>query len=324
MTEMALDQPRALPHPPGRATSPHGDSSDARLFVGAPSRLQPERRPRRRRRRLTLGGAIGLALVVLLIGLALLGPALLWLLDLDPTHQDLRGRLAPPVWAGGDWSHPFGTNALGQDLFARVVTGARVSLLVGGIATLVAGAVGSLAGAIAGYAGGRTDRAVGFLADAQLALPFVVVAIAVTAAFGNSARNVVLVLAITGWVGYARIVRLQTLSLRTAPFVEAAWVAGAGPGHVLRRHLLPNLTTPILVVASQQVAALILFEAALSYLGLGLPGETITWGGMVADGRDQLLSAAWVSAVPGGAIVLTVLGFNLLGDWLVTVLSPDS
>jgi peptide/nickel transport system permease protein len=323
MAEMALDQPRALPPSPGLTAPPLAGPSDIAPLGDAAMRRLPERLPSRRRKRLTPGGAIGLTLVTLLVGLALLGPALLWLLDLDPARQDLRGRLAPPVWAGGEWAHPFGTNALGQDLFARVVTGARVSLLVGGIATIVAGATGSLVGAVAGYAGGRIDRAVGFLADVQLALPFVVVAIAFTAAFGNSPRNVVLVLAITGWVGYARIVRLQTLSLRTAPFVEAARVAGAGSGHVLRRHLLPNLTTPILVVASQQVAALILFEAALSYLGLGLPGDTVTWGGMVADGRDQLLSAAWVSAVPGAAIVLTVLGFNLLGDWLVGVLSPE-
>jgi peptide/nickel transport system permease protein len=204
------------------------------------------------------------------------------------------------------------------------VTGARISLLIGGVATLAAGAVGSLLGAVAGYAGGRVDRVVTFLADVQLALPFVIVAIAVTAALGNSLRNVVFVLAVTGWVGYARIVRLQTLSLRAAPFVEAARVAGAGPGRILLRHLLPNLATPIVVVASQQVAALILFEAALSYLGLGLPGETVTWGGMVADGRDQLLTAPWVSALPGAAIALTVLGFNLLGDWLAGVLSPES
>jgi peptide/nickel transport system permease protein len=268
------------------------------------------------------GGAVGLGLVLLLILLALAGPLLLAALDLDPSDQDLGGRLAPPVWSGGSWEHPLGTDALGEDLLARLVVGARVSLLVGTVATLVAGAVGSLLGAIAGYAGGMADRVVTFLADVQLALPFVVVAIAVTAAFGTSLRNVVLVLAVTGWVGYARIVRLQTLALREAPFVDAARVAGAGPGRIVLRHLLPNLATPIVVVASQQVAALILFEAALSYIGLGLPGDTITWGGMVADGRDQLLTAAWVPALPGAAIALAVLGFNLLGDWLRDALDP--
>jgi peptide/nickel transport system permease protein len=261
-------------------------------------------------------------LAVLLVLVALAGPLLLGALDLDPTDQDLLGRLAPPVWAGGDWEHPLGTNALGEDLLARIVAGARISLLIGAVATLVAGAVGSLLGAVAGYAGGPVDRVVTFLADVQLALPFVVVAIAVTAALGNSLRNVVFVLAITGWVGYARIVRVQTLALREAPFVEAARVAGAGPGRILVRHLLPNLATPIVVVASQQVAAMILFEAALSYLGLGLPADTITWGGLVAEGSEQLLTLPWVSALPGAAIVLAVLGFNLLGDWLRDALDP--
>ena len=297
-------------------------ASDPLASEARRNRQQLGRQPGRRLRRLTPGGVIGLGLVLLLVLIALAGPLLLAALDLDPRDQDLRGRLAPPVWDGGSWAHPFGTNALGEDLLARLVVGARVSLLVGTVATLVAGAVGSLLGAIAGYAGGVADRVVTFLADVQLALPFVVVAIAVTAALGTSLRNVVLVLAVTGWVGYARIVRLQTLALREAPFVDAARVAGAGPGRIVLRHLLPNLATPIVVVASQQVAALILFEAALSYLGLGLPGDMITWGGMVADGRDQLLTAAWVPALPGAAIALAVLGFNLLGDWLRDALDP--
>jgi peptide/nickel transport system permease protein len=194
--------------------------------------------------------------------------------------------------------------------------------LIGVSATILAGTIGTVLGAFAGSTGGWLDRIVTYLTDVQLAVPFVVVAVAVTAALGQSLRNVIVVLVLTGWVGYARIVRLQTLSLRESAFVDAARVSGAGPVRILLRHLLPNLTGPVMVVASQQVAALILYEAALSYLGLGVPGDTITWGGMVAAGRDQLLTDPWVATVPGAAIALSVLGFNLLGDWLQDVLNP--
>ena len=273
-------------------------------------------------RRLTPGGAIGLATVVVIAILAILGPWILDLAGLDPDKQNLSGRLAPPVWAGGSWEHALGTNALGEDLLARIIAGARVSLLIGVSATMLAGTIGTILGAFAGSTGGWLDRIVTYLTDVQLAVPFVVVAVAVTAALGQSLRNVIVVLVLTGWVGYARIVRLQTLSLRESAFVDAARVSGAGPIRILLRHLLPNLTGPVIVIASQQVAALILYEAALSYLGLGVPGDTITWGGMVAAGRDQLLTDPWVATVPGAAIALSVLGFNLLGDWLQDVLDP--
>lgn len=284
----------------------------------------PSRPATRRRVTLTLGGIVGLSIVAVLMLLAVAGPLLLTVLDLDPDRQELAGRLAPPVWSGGAWEHPLGTNALGEDLLARVVAGARISLLVGVLATVLAGTVGTLLGAVAGIAGGWVERGITYLTDVQLAIPFVVVAIAVTAALGQSLRNVVVVLVLTGWVGYARIVRLQTLALREAPYFEAARVVGVGPARLLGRHLLPNLAGPVIVVASQQVAALILYEAALSYLGLGVPGDTITWGGMVAAGRDQLLTDPWVATIPGVAIALAVLGFNLAGDWLRDVFDPAS
>ncbi len=265
---------------------------------------------------------MGLSIVVFLAALAIAGPLMLDLIDLDPNEQDLAGRLASPVWSGGGWDHPLGTNALGEDLLARVVAGARISLLVGVLATALAGTIGTVLGAVGGVAGGWVDQVVTYCTDVQLAVPFVVVAIAVTAALGQSLRNVVVILVLTGWVGYARIVRLQTLALREAPFIDAARVVGVGPLRLLGRHLLPNLAGPVIVVASQQVAALILYEAALSYLGLGVPGETITWGSMVAAGRDQLLTDPWVSTLPGIAIALSVLGFNLFGDWLRDVFDP--
>ena len=282
------------------------------LVAGAEA--SPAARPRVRRRtwRLTVGGVAGGAIVLVLVVVALVGPVLVG----DPERQDLVGRLAPPVWMGGEWAHPFGTDALGRDLLARLVVGGRVSLLVGVAATLLAGTVGVALGVAAGYAGGAVDRVVAFVADVQLAVPFVVVAIAVVAALGPGLTNVIGVLVATGWVGYARVARLQAMALRNAAFVDAARALGAGRGRIATRHVLPNLIGPMIVLASQQVAAMILYEAALSYLGLGVPAETVTWGGMVADGQDALSAAWWVSALPGGAIALAVLAFNLLGDWV--------
>lgn len=283
--------------------------------------LQPRRRapvvrlPRILRRRvvLTPGGMIGILLVCLVIGAALLGPAL----TADPTRQSLRDRLQPPSSA-----HWLGTDNLGRDLLARVVTGARVSLLVGLVTTSIALVIGAALGMVAGLRGGRVDLTILFFTDVQLALPFVLVAIGLVAVRGNHLSTVIATLVITAWVPYTRILRLQTLTLRSAPFIDAARAMGAGSGRVIRRHLAPNLAPPTIVIASQQVAAVILFEAALSFLGLGVPASTITWGRMISDGRESLATAWWVSAVPGIAIAITVLGCNLLGDWLQLQLDP--
>ena len=268
---------------------------------------------RRYRPRLTVRGWVGLGLLALLVAVALFGP---WLVAADPAHQELRARLAPPVWLAGGWDHPLGTDGLGRDLLARIVAGARVSLLIGLTATLVSGAIGVTLGLMAGGLGSRWDRAIMWLADVELAIPAILIGLGVAATLGASLRNVIIVLVVTGWVGYARIVRLQSLALRAAPWMEAARSLGASPGRVLLRHLLPNLAGPIIIVASQQVAAMILYEASLSFLGLGVPLETVTWGGMMNAGREQLSTAWWVSTMPGAALALTVLAFNLTGDWL--------
>lgn len=296
------------------------------LTLAAPRRrLPPDQvvatptRFSRRWPRLTPGGAVGLSVLALLVFAAFFAPRL----DAaDPAHQALRARLAPPVGFGGVWAHPLGTDNLGRDLLARVIAGAKISLLIGVGATLASGAIGVMLGLAAGFFGGWVDRVVSFFADVQLALPFVIVAVAITAATGASIRNVVIVLTITGWVAYARILRLQTLALRRAPFIEAARAIGASPARIMLRHLAPNLAAPVIVIASQQVAAMILFEAALSYLGLGAGSATITWGGMIASGREAMLTAWWVAVVPGAAIALTVLGLNLFGDWLRGAMDP--
>ncbi len=268
---------------------------------------------RRYRLHLTLGGRVGVGLLGLLAVVAVLGP---WLTPADPAAQELRARLLPPVWLDGSWAHPLGTDGLGRDLLSRIIAGARVSLLIGLTATLVSGAIGVTLGLMAGGPGQRWDRLIMWLADVELAIPAILIGLGVAAALGASLRNVLIVLVVTGWVGYARIVRLQSLALRGSPWMEAARSLGASPARLLLRHLLPNLAGPIIVVASQQVAAMILYEASLSFLGLGVPLETVTWGGMMNAGREQLSAAWWVSTMPGVALALTVLAFNLTGDWL--------
>ena len=284
-----------------------------RSAPGAGLPLSASRAPRRRRARVGPGGWVGIALTSALVLLAVGGP----LLGLDPDKQNLLARLTPPIWAGGTTAHPLGTDQLGRDLLARVVVGARISLLVGVVASLGAGVAGVALGLLAGAVGGRVDGVVRWLVDVQLAVPFVVVAIALTALLGRGLPTLLVTLALTGWVGYARVVRLQARSVGRSAYVEAARSLGATRAEIARRHLLPNVLAPILVLGSQQVAAMMLYEAALSYLGLGLGGKAVTWGGMVADGRDSLLVAPWGSIVPGAAIALAVVGLNLLGDALV-------
>jgi peptide/nickel transport system permease protein len=270
-------------------------------------------RPRRRVGRPSTGGIAGLALVATLVLVAVFGP---WLQPADPARQALADRLAPPVWLGGTWAHPLGTDGLGRDLLSRVIAGARVSLLVGVTATVIAGAIGVTLGLLAGGLGRGWDRAISWLVSVELAVPTILIGLGVAATLGASLRNVVIVLVLTGWVGYARIVRLQARALLAAPWMDAARALGASRARLLIRHLLPNLAGPVIVVGSQQVAAMILYEASLSFLGLGVPLETVTWGGMMNAGREQLAVAWWVSTMPGIALALTVLAFNLTGDWL--------
>ncbi len=248
--------------------------------------------------------------LVAFLALALLGP----LLPLPATHQDLLNRLAPPVGLGGTWAHPLGTDGLGRDLLARTATAARTSLIIGITATLLTAVAGVVLGLIAGVIGGWPERVVLAFVDAQLAMPFVVVGIAMAATLGQSIATVLVTLIVTGWVSYTRIVRLQARALTTAPFIEAAIAAGAGQGRLLFRHVLPNIWPAIIIIASQMVAAMIIYEASLSYLGLGLPPRYISLGGLVRDGQTQIFQAWWASAVPGLALALAVFAFNLLGE----------
>lgn len=264
-----------------------------------------------------------IALFFLLTALivAAFGP---WLSPMDPNRQNIIMRLAPPLADGPNGAtFLLGSDALGRDVFSRLLYGARISLLVGIAAIAVGGTIGVTAGLVAGYFGGWIDDVIMRLGDIQLAFPFILLAIMFLVVLGPGMLNLILVLGIGQWVTYARIVRAQTLSLREKEFVEAARAMGDSTRSIIFRTILPNIIAPLTVIASFNVASVILAEASLSFLGLGVPPEVPTWGSMLAQSRDQLIANKWWLAIyPGLAIVLTVLSFNIMGDWLRDFLDP--
>jgi len=284
------------------------------------------RTPRRGRRLLASLRGRWLARLALLILLAVVasGLAAPLLAPHAPRVGNLLDSKLPPVWlSGGDARFVLGTDELGRDILSRVMYGAQVSLIVGISAVILAGAIGITLGLVAGYFRGRIDDLIMRVADIQLALPQILLAIAMLAVLGPGLQNVVLVLAITNWVTYARLVRGQVLSVREKEFIEAARCLGVGHAAIMFRHILPNVMASIIVVASFAVANTILAEAALSFLGLSVGPDVPTWGGMVAAGRDQIITGQWwIYTFPGLAIMLTVLGVNLVGDWLRDYLDP--
>ena len=263
---------------------------------------------------------VGTLVIVASVVLAALAPALA---PVDPIRNDLLARLAPPMWMeGGSARHPLGTDTLGRDVVSRLLYGARVSLLVGFAAVLVAGVVGVALGLVAGYYGGRLDDLLMRVGDVQLAFPVLVLAIAVLSVLGASLGNVIIVLGLTGWVTYARITRAETLSLRHRDFGAGARALGARDAAILWRHILPNVLPPITVVATFSVARTIIAEASLSFLGLGIPPPAPSWGAMLDEGRNYLTTGWWLALFPGLAILALVLGINLVGDWLRDALDP--
>lgn len=262
------------------------------------------------------------AFILLIAVVAILAPVLA---PHDPNSQDLTLRLRPPAWShDAAPGHPLGTDHLGRDVLSRVIYGSRVSLLVGVSATLLAGFIGALAGLVAGYFGGWRDALIMRVADVQLAFPSILLALALVAVLGPSLLYVILVLGATGWVSYARVVRAEVLSLRSREFVTAARAAGVRDATIVRRHLLPNVMAPLATVGTLQVASMIIAEASLSYLGLGVPKNVVTWGAMLHDGQLYLANAWWLAVLPGVAIMLTTLAINIAGDMLRDVADPKA
>ncbi|MDZ4765034.1 MAG: ABC transporter permease [Chloroflexota bacterium] len=265
-----------------------------------------------------------IALIILLgvIFLALFGPSIA---PKDPNRQDLFARLLAPMTPdrNGVVNFPFGTDSLGRDVLSRLIYGARVSLLVGITAVAIGGTVGTFLGVISGYFGGAIDDLIMRLADVQLAFPFILLAIMVLVVLGQGVINLVIILGVGQWVVYARVARGQVISQREKEYVEAMKAIGARDWRIMTKEIFPNILAPIIVIASFNVAGVILSEASLSFLGLGVPPSIPTWGSMLADSRDQLLSGKWWLAVlPGLAIMFTTLSLNVLGDWMRDFLDP--
>lgn len=261
-----------------------------------------------------------LALLVPLLLAALLAPAY----PRSPTDQDLRATLRPPGYVTeAGVRYPLGTDQLGRDLTARVLHGARTSIAVGGLALLLALTVGTVMGLLAGYFGGAVDSVVTGLTETLMALPFILLAIAIIAAVGASATVVVLTLGLTGWVSFAKLVRAKTLELRDEEFVQAARALGARTPRTLGRHVLPNVAPLLLVDGTLQFGALVLAEAGLSFLGLGIRPPTPTLGGVLAEGQVFLAVAWWISTIPGLVLLAMVLSINVLGDTLRDALAPE-
>lgn len=268
-------------------------------------------------RGLVIGGAI-LGLIALA---ALFAP---WLSPHDPYAQDVTQRMIPPAWyAKGSWEHLLGTDKLGRDYLSRLLYGARVSLSIGLAAALISGLIGTTMGLLAGYYGGRVDAVVSYIVTTRLALPVVLVALAMASLVGGSLKVVIVLLGLLLWDRFAIVTRAATQQLRDAEFIAAAQALGASTRYILLRELLPNLTSTLTVVATLEMAHAILLEATLSFLGLGVQPPTPSWGLMVAEGKAYMFFQPWVIVIPGVVLALLVLGINLVGDGLRDVSAPD-
>jgi peptide/nickel transport system permease protein len=277
--------------------------------------------PRRRHfAKLRRAPLVPLAIITLIVLAALLAN---FITPYSSTDISLSERLKPPFWEkGGSLVYPLGTDPMGRDLLTRMIYGARVSLVVGCLGLLVGGGVGAALGMIAGYAGGRVDAFLMRVADTTLAFPIILFAILLVVILGGSLITVVIAIALVLWARYARVIRGEVLSLRERDFIAQARIAGCSPSRIILVHIFPNVLNTLVVLLSLQVGWVIIVEASLSFLGAGVPPPTPTWGSMIAEGRDYIASAWWVSFFPGLAILVTVLAFNLFGDWLRDALDP--
>jgi ABC-type dipeptide/oligopeptide/nickel transport system permease subunit len=266
-------------------------------------------------------GLFGVGMVLMLAVVAIFAPLLA---PHDPAAQELGRALRKPFWyAGGDLTHVLGTDSLGRDILSRMIYGTRITIVVGISVVAVSGSFGTVMGLIAGFKGGRTDSVIMRIVDTQIAFPGLLLALVILAVIQPSATTVIIVLALNGWMVYARMTRGVVLSVRETPYVDAAEIVGCKPKRIIFRHILPNLASPLLTLGVLEFARIILAESALSFLGLGIQPPQVSWGLMIAQGKDYLFSAWWLVTFPGIAIALTVLGVNLLASWLRVVADPQ-
>jgi peptide/nickel transport system permease protein len=264
--------------------------------------------------------AFACIVIVLLVCAAILAP---WIALYDPLVGILQDRLAPPAWQeGGSWAHLLGTDVLGRDIFSRLLYGARVSLAVCALAILVAGIIGSTLGIVAGYLGGWVEAVIMRIVDLAISLPVILIALLFGVLFGPSFSNIVIIISLLLWSQFARMARGETLKVKAQDYVDLARTAGCSPLSIMWNHILPNVGSSLIVLATLQVGTVIIMEASLSFLGVGMPPPWPAWGSMIADGRSYVVSAWWLCIFPGLAVMFTVLAMNLLGDELTDTLNP--
>lgn len=266
--------------------------------------------------------AIGTGVILVIVLAAIFAPLLA---PHDPYAQDVTQRMIPPVWHDkGSWDHILGTDKLGRDYFSRLLFGARISLTIGLAAAAISGLIGTVLGVLAGYFGGRTDAVISYLITTRLAMPVILVALAMSSLVGGSLQVVIILLGVLLWDRFAVVARATTQQLRDAEFIASAKVLGASTPYILAKELLPNILSPLIVVATLEMAHAILLEATLSFLGLGVQPPLPSWGLMVAEGKAYMFFQPWVIAIPGIALMILVLAINLVGDGLRDLNAPQN
>ncbi|WP_163969711.1 ABC transporter permease [Oceanobacillus halotolerans] len=261
-------------------------------------------------------GMLGFSIIILLVLLSIFGP---WITPYDPEHAEFGKKLLPPMTDG----HLLGTDQLGRDIFSRIIMGARVSVIIGVATVCIAGLIGTIVGIIAGYFRGWIDIVLMRIVDVQLSFPFILLVLVINAIIGTGLRNIIISLAIGGWVIFARVIRSEVLALREKEFITSCIATGVSRLEILVKHIVPNLFTPMIILASLQIGTYIIAEASISFLGFGVQPPTPAWGNMLNEGKDYIFSSWWLITFPGIAIVLTALGVNLFGDWLRDTLDPE-
>lgn len=264
----------------------------------------------------------GVAIVAVIIILALIAP---YIIVFDPIKADLTKRLVAPQYFAKGWlGHIFGTDPLGQDVLTRLLVGSRMSLFISVTVVVSTAVIGTILGVISGYYGKTIDNVIMRIADIQLSIPPIILAIAVIAVLGGSITNLIIVLVITRWTQYTRVVRGSVLVMRNAEFIQASRALGSSNLRIMFTQVLPNVVTSLIILMSQGFGQIILTEASMSFLGLGVPPPTPSWGAMIAEGREYLVTAPWVVVAPGCALMIAILGFNFLGDGVRDVLDPKN